>query len=100
MGNPSVYYKRALQYLAHCLAFEDGNFNLAKELYFEESEERLERFILEKKLQYDERLFFYNAGRACQVTFDEAHEEGCDAMNASIGGVVEFEYLIGIREDD
>lgn len=100
MGNPSIYYKRSLQNFAHCLAAEDNNFSLAKKLYEEESEEVLEDFILQKKDEIDEKLFFYDAGRTCQVVIQEAYEEGCDALNASIGGLNEFEYFIGICEDD
>lgn len=99
MGCPDIYYKRALQNFAHCLAAEDNNWLLANQLHEEECNAILESFILEKKDEMDEKLFFYDAGRACQCTFDEAYEEGCDAMNASAGGVIEFEYLIGIRED-
>lgn len=98
MGNPSIYYKRALQNFAHCLAAEDNKWILAKKLHEEESNAVLESFILEKKGEMDEKQFFYNAGRACQCTFDEACEEGGDAMNASCGGIIQFEYLIGLRE--
>ena len=82
------------------MAAEDGKWKLAKELHEEECNDVLEKFILEKKNSMDERLFFYDAGRACQCTFDEAYEEGCDAMNASVSGVASFEYFIGIRNDD
>lgn len=99
MGCPDIYYKRALQHFAHCLAAEGNDWSLARKLYEEESNAILENFILEKKSEMDENLFFYDAGRACQITFDEACEEGCDAMNASCGGIVEFEYLIGIMND-
>ena len=100
MGCPDIYYKRALQNFAHCLAVEDNDYLLASQLHEEECNAILENFILEKKDEMDENLFFYDAGRACQVTFDEAYEEGCDSMNASCGGIIEFEYFIGIRSDD
>ena len=48
----------------------------------------------------DERLFFYDAGRTCQVIFHEAYEEGTDPLNASIGGINGFNYFIGLEEDD
>ena len=100
MGNPYIFYKRALQNFAHCLAAEENNFSLAKKLYKEESDEVLEDFILKKKNEINEKLFFYDAGRTCQVVMQEADEEGCDALNASCGGITEFEYFIGIQEDD
>ena len=100
MGCPDIYYKRALQNFAHCLAAEDNNWLLARQLSEEDCNVILENFILEKKDEMDEKLFFYDAGRACQVVLNEAEEEGCDAVNASCGGIVEFEYFIGIREDN
>lgn len=99
MGNPRIYYKRALQCFAHCLTYMEDK-KLAKELCEEESEEKLEQFILQKKEQIDEKEFFYNAGRTCQGVLDEAADEGCDPFNACCGGLVEFEYFIGLRNDD
>ena len=98
MGCPGIYYTAALQNFAHCLAAEDNKWILAKKLHEEESNAVLESFILEKKNEMEEKLFIYNAGRACQCTFDEAYEDGCDAMNASCGGIIQFEYFIGLRE--
>ena len=100
MGNPDIYYKRALQNFAHCLAAEDNKWALAGELYEEESEEVLEEYILKRKAEMNERLFFYDAGRTCQVIFHEAYEEGCDPLNASIGGINGFNYFIGLEEDE
>lgn len=100
MGNPDIYYKRALQSFAHCLAAEDNNWSLARKLYEEESETVLEEFILQKKCEMDEKQFFYDAGRTCQVIFHEAYEEGCDPLNASIGGIYEFECFIGLINDE
>lgn len=100
MGNPRVFYKRALQNFAYCLAAEDDNFKLARQLYKEESEEVLEDFILKRKNEMDEKLFFYDAGRTSQVVMQEAYEEGCDAMNASCGGLNEFDYFIGLTGDE
>lgn len=99
MGNPSVFYKRALQNFAHCLAAEDDKWALAKQMYEEESEEVLEEYILKRKSEMDERQFYYDAGRTCQVIFHEAYEEGCDSLNASCGGVSEFNGFIGLKED-
>lgn len=97
MGNPSIFYKRALQNFAHCLAAEDNKWALAKQLYAEDAEEALEEYILKRKSEMPERLFFYDAGRTCQVIFHEAHEEGCDALNASCGGISEFNSFIGLE---
>ena len=69
-------------------------------MYEEDLEEVLEEYILKRKAEMDERLFFYDAGRTCQVIFHEAYEEGCDPLNASIGGINSFNYFIGLEEDD
>lgn len=100
MGNPSIFYKRALQNFAHCLAAEENKWTLARQMYEEDSEEVLEEYILKRKSEMDKQQFFFDAGRACQVIFHEATEEGCDAMNASCGGVSEFVSFIGLEEDD
>lgn len=96
MGCPHIYYKRALQYLAHALIYME-NSKLAKELFEETSEKKLETFILHKKSQMADNLFYYDAGRASQRVMTEAYEEGCDPLNASIGGIIEFEDFVGIE---
>lgn len=98
MGCPHIYYKQALQYFAHCLVFME-NEKLAKEMSEEKSEEKLENFILEKKMRMEEKEFFYNAGRTSQCVLEEAEREGCDPLNAAIGGINMFEDFLGIRED-
>lgn len=100
MGNPSMYYKRAIQDFAYCLAYEENNYKLAKELYEEDSEDELKKYILYQKNKMDEKLFFYNAGLTSQHVLDDADEEGCDAANAACGGITEFEYFIGLKEDE
>lgn len=99
MGCPGIYYKRALQYFAHALAYED-NKKIAEELSKEKSEEKLEDFILKKKKVYDEREFYYDAGRTSQQVVNEANEEGCDAFNACIGGLGMFVDFIGLEDEN
>lgn len=100
MGNPSIFYKRALQNFAHCLAAEENKWTLARQLYIEESEEALEEYILKRKSKMDSQQFFFDAGRACQIVFHEATEEGCDAMNASCGGLSSFAAFLGLEDED
>ena len=59
MGCPSIYYKRALQCFAHALVYMDDS-KLAKELLEEKSEDKLEKFILEKKNTCNEKQFYYD----------------------------------------
>lgn len=98
MGCPSRYYKRALQYFAHALVYIEDK-KLAKELSEEKSEEKLERFILEKKKACNEKEFFFDAGRTYEMVLSETDEEGCDAFNASIGGLGMFVDLIGLEDE-
>ena len=95
MGCPSRYYKRALQCFSHALIYiEDSKF--AKELSEEKSEDKLEKFILEKKKTCDEKQFYYDAGRTSEYVLNKASEEGCDAFNACIGGLNMFDSFIVI----
>lgn len=93
MGCPSIYYKRALQCFAHALVYMEDS-KLAKEL----SEEKLEKFILEKKKTCNEKQFYYDAGRTSEYVLNEADEDGCDAFNACIGGINMFNSFIGLKE--
>lgn len=97
MGCPHVYYIRALQMLAHALAYE-RNPTLAKDLSEETNAERLERYIILKKSAMSDKEFYYAAGGAAQCTIHEAYEEGCDPLNASIGGLNMFEDFIGLED--
>ena len=97
MGVPEWHYKRALQNLAHALAYKE-NSKKAKQLNEETSEEVLKQFIFGKKEEVSEKEFYYLAGRATQCTINEAYNEGTDAFNAAAGGIWLFEELIGIEE--
>ena len=97
MGVPEWHYKRALQNLAHALAYKE-NSKKAKQLNEETSEEVLKQFIFGKKEEISEKEFYYLAGRATQCTINEAYNEGTDAFNAAAGGIWLFEELIGIGE--
>lgn len=99
MGNPDFYYKRSLQVLARYLVFMDDK-KFAEELLNEQSVEMLEKFILQKKEEMEEKNFYYAAGQTCHFVLLEANEDGCDAFNASIGGLVSFEYFIGLQTDE
>ena len=99
MGCPHIYYIRALQMLAHALAY-DINSDLAKEFSEEANTEILERYILRRRGEMSDKEFYYAAGGAAQCTIAEAYEDGCDALNASAGGINMFEDFIGLEEED
>ena len=97
MGCPSIYYKRALQCFAHALVYMEDS-KLAKELSEEQSEDKLEKFILEKKKACNEKQFYYDAGRTSEYVLNEADKDGCDAFNACIGGLNMFDSFIGLED--
>ena len=97
MGCPSIYYKRVLQCFAHALVYMEDS-KLAKELSEEKSEEKLEKFILEKKNTCNEKQSYYDAGRTIEYVLNESDEDGCDAFNACIGGINMFNSCIGLKE--
>jgi hypothetical protein len=99
MGCPHVYYIRALQMLAHALAYNESP-KLAKELSEEQDIEKLKEYILLRKTELPVQNFYYAAGGAAQCTINEAYEEGCDPLNASIGGIDLFENFIGLEAVD
>lgn len=98
MGCPDKYYKRALQCFAHALVYMEDK-KQAKKLLDEKSEEKLETFILDKKKTYNEKQFYYDAGRTAGFVLNEANEEGNDAFNACIGGLNMFDDYIGLKGD-
>lgn len=98
MGNPHIYYKRALQYFAHSLAYMEDE-KLAEELFEETSDVKLINFILHKKMIMEEKSFYYEAGRVSQCVLYEAYKESNDAFNASFDGIESFEHFIGIDEE-
>jgi hypothetical protein len=97
MGVPEWHYIRALQNLAHALAYTESA-KKARQLNEETSEEVLKQFIFEEKEKISTKEFYYLAGRATQCTIDEAYDMGTDAFNAAAGGIGLFEELIGIEE--
>ena len=97
MGCPSIYYKQALQYFARSLGYAKDS-ELGEELFKEQSEEILEKFILREKEQTEEKFFYYDAGMASRLVLYDAEREGCDAFNAAIGGLIEFEHFIGLLD--
>jgi hypothetical protein len=96
MGCPHIYYLRALQMLAHALAY-DTSVKLAKDLSDEIDIEKLEKYILSRKAEFSDKEFYYAAGRAAQCVIEEAYAEGCDPLNASMSGIAEFEDFIGLE---
>ena len=90
MGCPDVYYKRILILFLRNLGVDISVSEL--------SEDDLESMVLLKKQTITEKEFYYEAGLSVARTIDEiVINDSCDKINACIGGLSNFEELIGIR---
>ena len=99
MGCPDIYYLRALQYFAHCLNFSSDR-QRAKELSTCTSIGKLEKEILDWKNKIDYTEFYFDAGRVFEKVLTEADEnDGCDGLNACLGGINSFKKLIGVKHE-
>lgn len=100
MGCPDIYYKMCLQYLANSLVFKEDE-ELAEELFTDESEKKLEEFILNKKKEIDEKEFYFEAGRAGQFMVEIVYEnDGNDILNAVTTGFSMFKDFIGLKKEE
>ena len=98
MGCPDRHYKIALQNFAYVLTCMK-NKRLADRWREEDSEELLKEYTLSKKKVVSTDRYYYDAGIAIQQMMDEAVEEGCDSMNATLGGMIMFEDFLGLRDN-
>lgn len=99
MGNPIRYYRMALQSLCYYLNC-NTNMELAQKLKEEEEIDALEWHVLEGKDHMPQNEFYFYAGFAFIDTLKCADEEGNDALNASFGGLTQFEKFIELRKDE
>ena len=94
MGNPRRYYKQVLQRFAYSLWIESDK-NKAEQLADEESVEKLEDEIKTQKEKANILDFMFDAGIIAGSVLECAdRDDGCDGLNACIGGLNEFEDLI------
>ena len=91
MGNPEWSYNEMIRYL-DCLLYKRKEIDDEPDI--EEIEKRINNF------EHDNR-FYYNCGVvASNVCNDIAENRTCDEMNAACGGLIMFEDLIGLEEED
>ena len=91
MGNPYEWYKLGLAYFVHALSISLSECEIFEEM----STEELEMYITEKRSQISEKAFYYCAGLAAAKMCADAGDTGCDAMNAAVGGLAQFEDFVG-----
>ena len=90
MGNPYEWYKTALEYLACTLS----NNSKRSTTFDNMSKEDLETYITERRSHIGEKAFYYCAGVAAANMCADAGDAGCDAMNAAVCGLAQFEDFI------
>lgn len=94
MGNPSLYYRKALQQFAHNLLI-GVDVNKAAQMMNEKSIEKLEYEIKERRKNIDDADFAFNAGIvAGALVICADRDDGCDGFNACLGGISEFEEFV------
>lgn len=94
MGNPSLYYRKALQQFAHNLLI-DSDVDMARKMQDEKSIDILESEIENIKEHIDKYDLIFKAGFVVGhiLTYTSEHE-GCDGFNACLGGISEFEEFV------
>lgn len=91
MGCPDVYYRKILILFLR-------NLRIAVDMS-ELSEDNLESMILLEKQNISERNFYYEAGLVvAQIMAESMIDDSCDKVNACIGGLVNFEELLGLGD--
>lgn len=91
MGCPDIYYERFVREADRLITY---SWNTDKVTPLEEMEQK----ILGYKHNSD---FYFNCGIAAAHILDNVQEEeGGDAFNAALGGLSEFESLIGNNDED
>ena len=94
MGNPSIYYRKALQQFAHNLLI-DSDVEIARKMQDEKSIDILEFEIKKIKEHIDKCDLIFKAGFVVGhiLTYTSEHD-GCDGFNACLGGLNDFEDFI------
>lgn len=95
MGCPNMWHKACLEELAYLLSNDKSI-----EHFVSMPEKELEVYVLEKRSQTNEKLFYYLAGMATDKVLVDVTDNGpWDALNAAACGISTFEDFIGIDEE-
>ena len=93
MGNPSLYYRKALQQFTHNLLI-DSDVEMARKMKDEKSVDILEFEIKDIKERIDKYDFIFEAGFVAGNLLCSVSNNGYDDINACLGGVNDFEDFI------
>lgn len=89
MGSLNNSYRK-ICFESYCLFYDNAKIN--QNISLEEIEKILQN------MEHDNK-FYYKCGVAAEKVFNEILQtEGCDTINASIGGLDMFENLIGLND--
>ena len=94
MGNPSLYYRKALSQFVYNLLI-DSDVDMARKMQNEKSIDILESEIENIKEHIDKYDLIFEAGFVVGhiLTYTSEHD-GCDGFNACLGGLNDFEDFI------
>ena len=93
MGNPSLYYRKALQQFTHNLLI-DSDVEMARKMKDEKSVDILEFEIKDIKERMDKYDFIFEAGFVAGNLLCSVSDNVYDDINACLGGVNDFEDFI------
>ena len=93
MGNPSLYYRKALQQFTHNLLI-DSDVEMARKMKDEKSVDILEFEIKNIKDHINKYEFIFEAGFVAGNLLCSVSNNIYDDINACLGGVNEFEDFI------
>ena len=93
MGNPSLYYRKALQQFTHNLLI-DLDVEMARKMKDEKSVDILEFEIKDIKERIDKYDFIFEAGFVAGNLLCSVSDNVYDDINACLGGVNDFEDFI------
>lgn len=93
MGNPSLYYRKALQQFTHNLLIE-SDVEMARKMKDEKSVDILEFEIKDIKERMDKYDFIFEAGFVAGNLLCSVSDNVYDDINACLGGVNDFEDFI------
>lgn len=102
MGCPDIYYKEALMAFVNRIQIVLNRDREQEEpLRVKNNVRDLENKANEFRTVVSERRFYFEAGVASEQLLESvAMNNGCDALNAALGGISAFEDFIFQEEDE
>lgn len=96
MGCPGVYYEEAIRMFAYSLYMKSDK-KYAEYLYENAELETAEQEIAKQKENLHEAdlpEYYFRAGETFGMVLENAEKDGCDGVNAALGGLYMFKNKI------